>query len=539
VYPVEPRIPFVSRSHSALESPLVVASNRGPLSYIQEGESLQVERGSGGLVTALAGVLFEADATWVAAAMSEQDRRFATGAAAPGDGPGRMRFVDIPAEHYENYYNGISNGVLWFAHHYLWDVVRHPVFGRDTLPLWESYRHVNQLFADALDDESSREPVFLVQDYHLALVPGLLRKRRPDAKIAHFSHTPFAGSTYLQLLPAEMRHELLRGMLGADVLGFQAEHWAENFLLCCRELPEAHVDLRRRRVSIDGRRVLVRTYPVALDPGPLRVAAASPEVRAFRQEITERRGDRKLLLRVDRFELSKNIERGFLAFGDFLNQSPQWRGRVKFLALLPPSRTSMPEYREYAKRCFAAAASVNRAHGNKSWTPIDLVDEESYPRAVSAYGLYDVLLVNPVFDGMNLVAMEGPLVNRQRGALVLSRNAGAWARLGRHALGVNPFDVGETADAIRTALEMPADERARRQRGLVRQVLAHSPARWLHSQLRDLDAVRGLSSEHPQEREESGGSDDREVGGPEEGIWRLWPPDGDLGDEESIGGELV
>jgi trehalose 6-phosphate synthase len=529
----------VSLSHSALESPLVVASNRGPLSYVQEGDKLQVERGSGGLVTALAGVLFEADATWVAAAMTDRDRLLAAGTGVPGDGRGRMRFLDIPAEHYDNYYNGISNGVLWFAHHYLWDVVRHPVFGRATVPLWQSYRQVNQLFADGLDDESSRGPVFLVQDYHLALVPGLLRKRRPDAKIAHFSHTPFAGPTYFQLLPAEMRHELLMGMLGADVLGFQAEQWAENFLMCARELPGARVDLRRRRVSVDGRRVLVRTYPVALDPGPLREAAASPEARAFRQEIVERRGDRKLLLRVDRFELSKNIERGFLAFGDFLDQAPQWRGRVKFLALLPPSRTSIPEYREYAKRCFAAAASVNRAHGGKAWTPIDLVDEESYPRAVSAYGLYDVLLVNPVFDGMNLVAMEGPLVNRQRGALVLSRNAGAWARLGRHALGVNPFDVGETADAIRTALEMPADERARRQRGLVRQVLAHSPARWLHSQLRDLDAVRGLSSEHPQEREESRRSDDGEVGGPDEGVWRLRTPDGDLGDEESMGGELI
>ena len=501
---------------TAFESPLVVASNRGPVAFHRNGDgAILGERGTGGLVTALAGVLFESDATWLAAPITEVDREVAeTGKTLEVDPAGRAAFVDVDPARFEGYYNGIANRVLWLLHHYLFDLAYLPAWDAETRQLWDDYREVNRAFAQRLAAEDDQAPVYLVQDYQLALVPRFLREIAPQARIAHFTHTPFAGPTYVRLLPPGMREELLRGMLGADVLGFQAERWAENFLLCVREtLDGVRVDMRARRIEVDGRRVLVRAYPIALDPGPLRRMAATTEVKALRKELGAWRGDAKLLLRVDRLELSKNIVRGYQAYDTFLNENPEWRGRVRFLSLLPRSRTEIPEYRVYAERCLEAAAALNARHGGEGWAPLEIRTQEDYPGAVAAYGLYDALVVNPIFDGMNLVAMEGPLVNRRHGALVLSVNAGAYGRLGRHAIGVNPFDVAETAEAIRTALEMPEEERIRRSRGLVRAVLTSNPARWLTSQLRDLDAARGPRSQRRQQEQESLGPVHDDVGG--------------------------
>jgi trehalose 6-phosphate synthase len=489
---------------AAFESPLVVASNRGPVSFRRSAEGELIgERGSGGLVTALAGVLFESDATWLAAAMTDGDREVAAGPSIAVEPAGHAAFVDVAPERFAGYYNGISNRVLWQLHHHLFDLSYLPSWDAETRDIWDDYREVNRMFAHALDAQGDRDPVFLVQDYHLSLVPGFLRELRPRARIAHFTHTPFAGQSSLSVLPSPMREELLKGMLGADVLGFQAERWAENFLLCVRDaLPDVYVDVRRRRIRVGDRTVLVRAYPVSLDPVPLRATARSAEAKAFRRELSEWRGDARLLLRVDRLELSKNLMRGFQAFETFLHDRPEWRGRVRFLALLPRSRTEIPEYQTYAERVLDLVDMINAKFGGAGWQPIEVRTDESYPRAVAAYGLYDALLVNPIFDGMNLVAMEGPLVNRRQGALILSQNAGAHARLGKHAISVNPFDVAETAEAITTALEMPREERIRRSRALTRAVLTRNPVRWLTAQLRDLDVVSGMRSQAGEELEE-------------------------------------
>ena len=479
----------------AMESPLVVASNRGPLSFDRdEAGGLTARRGSGGLVTALSSVFFRDDITWVSAAMTEGDQRLAdTSEEVAAEAGIRVRYVRIPEERYEAYYNRIANGVLWFVHHYLWDIARSPRFGDDTTLDWQEYVEANRSFAAALAQHAADDPVFLIQDYHLALVPGMLRELRPDAKIVHFSHTPFAGPTYLRILPVEMRAALLRGMAGADIAGFQSRVWAENFLLSCRGLAGIRVDMRRWRVTDGQHETAVRTFPVAVSAQSIRETAAEAGVRTARREI-EGEGDRALLLRVDRLEPSKNILRGFLAYELFLRHHPSWCGRVRFLALLSPSREDVPEYQNYGEECLAEVKRINAELGQDGWEPIDVRVQEDYPYAVAAYGAYDALLVNPVFDGMNLVAMEGPLVNRHHGVLILSRNAGAFGRLGRHALSINPFDLQETAEAIRQALEMPAEERTRRARGLTRTVQAHTPATWLTEQLESLDRVRRPAS---------------------------------------------
>ena len=483
-----------------MSPPLIVASNRGPLTFERARKGgLQARRGSGGLVTALSSALLEAEGVWVAAAMSEGDREMVAESKggridhAEGDVSYRLRYLDIPPDIYDGYYNRISNGMLWFAHHYLWDTVTSPSFGPDVEEAWDQYVDVNRRFAQALAEEGDalgRDTAFLIQDYHLSLVPRMLRELIPDALIAHFSHTSIAGPTYFRMLPVRIHDQVLHGMLGADVLGFHSPAWAENFLLSARQLPGARVDLARSRIVTDGREVTVRIHPISVDGRAMREEAATPRVRNLRHALNRWRDNNRLILRVDRLELTKNVVRGFQAYELFLRRNPSWLGRVRFLALLSPSRMELPEYREYTEACLTEARRVNDALGREGWQPIELRLKDDYIGAIAAYGLYDVLFVNPVIDGMNLVAMEGPLLNRRRGVLVLSRNAGAYGRLGRYALPVNPFDVDEMAEALEQAISMPVDERTRRSRGLSRLVLANPPARWVRGQLEDLERAK-------------------------------------------------
>ena len=492
---------------------LLVASNRAPLAFEEDaGGRVVARRGAGGLVTALAGALQRSGGLWVASAMTEQDReqsargdlsvageepRFEAGEASEPAGARaayRVRYLSFDRETFDRYYNGVSNEILWFLHHQLWDVPRWPRFSEETRRSWDAYREINDAFAGALDEAaagSGPEPVFLIQDYHLSLAPALLRARRPRARVVHFSHVPFAGPSYLSVVPEPMRSEHLAGLLGADVVGFHTVRWAESFLMDCRELPGAGVDLRRRRIRWDGRTVRVGVYPIAIDVEQLEGASSALEVAEAKKLLLGMKGDRRLLIRVDRTDLSKNILRGFLAYEEFLRARSDWRGKVVFLALLNPSRQEVPDYRDYLQDCVRLAERINRDLGADDWRPIELSIEDDLSRVAAAYEIYDALLVNPVFDGMNLVAKEGPTLNRSNGVLILSENAGAHAELGTHALSISPFDVGATAAAIAEALEMDPRERARRARGLTTAIRRNRLDGWVGRQLQDLDRTAG------------------------------------------------
>jgi trehalose 6-phosphate synthase len=473
---------------------VLVASNRGPVRFVEEDGELVAKRGAGGLVTALAPAIQETGGLWIASAMSPEDRRKV--AESPDgrmeivldDAKYRLRLLSFDPETYERAYNTISNRMLWFLHHYLWDLPRSPGLTTETVEAWEAYEAYNGAYAAALAEEVGAGPVdVLIQDYHLMLAPAQLRELAPEARIAYFHHIPFVGPDYLRLLPESMREQLLVGLLGADLVGFQTERWADNFLASCRLLDDADVPLRRRWVKWRGRQIRVGVYPISIDARALREAASAPEVRRKRRALDAWRGDRKLLLRIDRAELSKNVLRGFQAFGDFLHRYPEWRRRVVFLALLNPSRRGIPEYRAYTEECLTAAERINVEYREPGWSPIEVHVDDDYDRVLAAYTLYDVLMVNTLMDGMNLVAKEGPVINRRGGALILSRNAGAFAELGEHALPVEPLDIAGTAEAIREALDMPEEERIRRARALRRAAAATTPAAWAGRQLRDLE----------------------------------------------------
>ena len=301
---------MAATQHSAMESALVVASNRGPVRFERDEDGkLVAHRGSGGLVTVLGGVLERDDATWVAAAVTEGDREVAPRGRKLEGAAQRVRYVDIPEEQYDGYYNGIANGTLWFAHHYLWDIARTPTFDERTEHDWADYIEANRAFARALAVEAKHDPVFLIQDYHLTLVPQMLRDLAPR-RASSTSRTPRSrGGRTSEPCPSGCGGNL-RGMLGADVVGFQGRQWGENFLLSARELEDVHVDIRAHRAEVDGREVQVRAFPVAVGAQEIREAAATDRAKRLRTQVEKIRGGRKLLLRVDRLEPSKNILRG-------------------------------------------------------------------------------------------------------------------------------------------------------------------------------------------------------------------------------------
>jgi trehalose 6-phosphate synthase len=473
---------------------VLVASNRGPVTFVPEGDDLVARRGAGGLVSALSSALQATGGLWVSSAMSPGDRERAARSTdgrvevITDEAKFHVRLLSFDEDTYDLAYNQISNRLLWFLHHHLWDVSRAPTFDSETYRAWEGYRRYNRTFAEALADEARGERAdVLVQDYHLCLVPRELRELAPATRIAHFHHSPFAGPDELRLLPEPMWRELLEGLLGADLLGFHTERWARNFLECCRLLDGAGVG--RRSVRWQDRPVGVGVFPISIDADALRDRARSPKVEEKRRQLSRWQGDRKLLLRVDRTDLSKNIIRGFQAYGHLFRNNPEWRRKVVFLAQLNPSRQEVPEYRAYLEEIYDGARAVNREFGEDDWQPVELRVGDEWDEVVAAYGIFDVLLVNPLFDGMNLVAKEGPLLNEKNGVLLLSRNAGAFAELEDFVLPVDPLDVAGTAEALHEALEMSADDRALRAEGLRRAAEAGTPARWATSQLRRLARV--------------------------------------------------
>ncbi|HEY7918975.1 MAG TPA: trehalose-6-phosphate synthase [Streptosporangiaceae bacterium] len=475
---------------------MLIASNRGPVSFaVADDGSLVGRRGAGGLVSGLSSVKDHADVLWVCAALSDEDR---TAARSSPDGridadltPGKsvVRMLDIPAATFQRAYNSVANSTLWFVHHMLFDTPNRPGFGLAFRREWESFRAYNAAFAGALAEgagsggQGAGQVRAMVQDYHLPLVPRMLAEQRPDVKIAHFSHTPWAPPDYYRLLPDEVGREVLDGILGADHAGFLCQRWADAFLCCCAEFLDASVDHAAGTVRYKDKLTSVAVHPLGVDADELRRRAAAPDVQGQVAALTAITEGQRLIVRVDRTELSKNIVRGLAAYRELLITHPEWRGQVTHLAFAYPSRHDLPEYREYTARVQRMAGEIEDEFGTDDWNPLILQVNDDYPRSLAAYCLADVLLVNPIRDGMNLVAKEGPILSERACALVLSTEAGAAAELGADALLVNPFDVTQTAEALHRALTMPQTERARRATGLASAGAAFPPSAWLQAQL--------------------------------------------------------
>jgi len=479
---------------------LVIVSNRGPyMVQRDENGAVQYQRNGGGLVTALLGLAKRVRSTWIACSANAEDAIWCEGEIPleSGDGSLYMRFVSPPQDVFDAYYQVIANPLLWFLQHSMWDYANAPTFTRGTWQAWnDGYARVNEMIADAVVDQVRRNPrpsLVMLQDYHLYLAPAMIRRKlfnRGRILLTQFIHIPWPGPEDWGLLPGKMREAVLSGLCAVDLLGFQTRDDAMNFIRTCESLlPGAHVNYRKGHVTLHNHVTLVRDFPISIDVDALHEEIKSEEARQFHEQLTELAGDRKIILRIDRTEPSKNIVRGFQAFDDMLEMHPEHLGSVQFWAIMVPSRLEVEEYQDYLNSLMAAAGGVNVKYGTSEWEPVRVLVGESYARALAAMQLYDVLLVNPIADGMNLVAKEGPAVNQKNGVLVLSERAGAHQQLGEYALVVAPCDVSATSDSLHEALMMPDDERQRRAQAMRETIEKEDIYLWLCWQLDMIDVL--------------------------------------------------
>jgi trehalose 6-phosphate synthase len=478
---------------------LIIAANRAPVIFetTQDG-NLRFQQGGGGLATALLGLCQQTNATWIACERTEADADWRAGNMAPGkDNNYWVQFIAPEASVYEGYYNVIANPLLWFLQHSMWDVPRAPVIERSTWEAWENgYVAVNRRFAETIAIHVrilSRPVLVMLQDYHLYLVARFLRQSlRPRERptVSHFVHIPWPGPEYWRILPLAMRHAILDGLCAVDLLGFQTREDGLNFLRTCEShLPRSRVNYKRGRVWYRNHATHVRDFPISIDVASLRELAGSPEVAEHYADIQDKVGDLQVIVRNDRIEPSKNIVRGFLAFEEMLECYPEHHGKVKFLAILVPSRLGVDEYQDYLDELMAGAGRINAQYGSSEWEPVRMLVGESYERAVAAMQRYDVLLVNSIADGMNLVAKEGPVVNQRNGVLILSELTGARQQLQSGAIIISPCDVYATAEALHQALVMPLDERRERAERLRWRVEQEDIYDWLCRQLQTIQEL--------------------------------------------------
>jgi trehalose 6-phosphate synthase len=479
---------------------LIVVANRGPVSYARSASGERVlKRGGGGLVTALRSLVSQQTLTWIASAMSDEDRVVASehGGASFAEtwhdgSPYRLRLVAPDPRAFDGYYNVLANPTLWFLQHYMWGLAYAPDIDVAVRDAWDNgYVPVNEAFASAIADELERTPgaaVFL-HDYHLYLTPKLVRDRCPEALLSHFVHIPWPETDYWHVLPRDMRVAIHEGMLANDIVGLHTQRWRHNFLRACEDIVGAEVDHAASTVTHGGRTTLVTSHAISIDPREFDALRDTADVLEQERLIEERRPE-FLVVRVDRTDPSKNVVRGFRAFALLLERHPELHERVAMLALLDPSRQDVPEYADYRAAIEHEAHKVNDRFARAGWQPVDLQIADNFAQSIAAYKQYDALLVNPVFDGLNLVSKEAPIVNDRDGVLILSENAGSHEELGEWALTVNPFDISGQAEAIATALTMAAGERRRRASALRAHVREHDLAAWIEAQLADIDRVR-------------------------------------------------
>jgi len=454
---------------AAVDVPVVIASNRGPVSFSfgDDGE-LVATRGAGGVVSSLGPLVRGTDVRWVAAAITDADRQAAASGTIDAEGF-RYRSLAIDANAYRMAYDVISNGTLWFLHHGLFDLARRPRLDRRWREAWDAYRAVNHTFAACLIDEAPEGATVFGAGLPPGPVGTWLAQQRKDLRAVHFTHIPFCNPADLRVLPSDVAEELLAGMASHTSCGFHAHRWADHFSICCE--------------AILGWKPATFVSPLAPDHDDIDAVADSAECASELATLDDQLEGRLLILRVDRIELSKNLLRGFLAYDELLRTRPEWRGRVVFGAFVYPSREGLPEYLAYRQEVESLARHVNERWGTPGWTPVLLDTSDNFPRSVAALRRYDVLLVNPIRDGLNLVAKEGPLLNEHDGVLALSREAGVWEELGNSALEVNPFDVYGTCEVLAAALAMDPGDRAAHATTLRKAAGARTPRDWLEDQL--------------------------------------------------------
>ncbi len=476
---------------------LILASNRGPVEHhLTPDGRPEARRGSGGIVTALNSLAQTAQFTWIASAMGEGDRLVSggpQGAAYKSPLPGHqinLRYVVTPRRVYHKYYNVLCNPLLWFLQHYMWNPPYNPNVDAGIHDAWQGgYVPVNQAFARLAVEqarEDRRPPVVIGHDYHLYLLPEYVRQEIPDALIQHFIHIPWPTPRYWQMIPSYITRQICSALSNADILGFQTPQDRQSFLDTVEEfVPEARVDRQECLVRRDRLTTHVKVYPISINVPEVQRIANSPRALEYEERLRSIRNG-KTVVRIDRAEPNKNVIRGFRAFELLLSRHPELRGKVNFLAFLVPSRTHIRQYQRYLEEIQQVVERINQTFGLPEWQPITIFMENNYTQAIAGMKLYDVLLVNTIMEGMNLVAKEGPVVNTRDGVLILSETSGAYCQLAEGVLPVSPADIEGTMEALYQAILMSPEERKRRAGILAESVNREDINHWISRQLEDI-----------------------------------------------------
>ena len=478
---------------------VAIIANRGPNDFIWRNGRWVARPSAGGLVSMLTPLARQPDVAWFCCVSEPPDAEASrsglfTTAADQTDTRLNVIPVPVPARVYHAYYGLISNEVLWMLQHRVVGAGGYEYLDHCRYRAWdEGYLEANRCLAEAVIEACPGAHAFLVQDYHLYPLPALLRQALPSTPILHFTHIPFPDAALLKLLPAEWRETILRGLLGADVVGLQTPSDVQAFLGACAELLGLKVDpVRSTVLAAPRRRVAVRAYPASVDPQALQRGMRPQVVEAMERRLAPELGELNVV-RVDRLDPSKNQLVGFLAFERLLELRPDLHGRVRFLAFLVPSRTDLGVYQAYRDKIYATIERINaRFAASCGRPPIHVYYTNDRDQALVAMRLCDVMLVNSLHDGMNLVAKEWAIVSQRPGVLIVSETAGVAEEAAESALLVSPLDVEGTAQAMAQALDMPVAEKSARLARLRRRVKEWTAAHWLAAQLMDLGITEAV-----------------------------------------------
>ena len=481
--------------------PFILVSNRGPVEHQMSGDGRpEARRGSGSVVTAYSQMAQDFEFTWVASAMGEGDRLVSDHGRSPhlkSPLPGHqinLKYVVTPRRVYHKYYNVLCNPLLWFLQHYMWNPPYNPNVDATVHDAWETgYIPVNQAFANAVIEEATvfsktheKAPIVISHDYHLYLMPEFVRQGVPDAVIQHFVHIPWPTPQYWHMIPDYITRRICESLCATDILGFQTLGDVRCFLDTVDEfIPDTIVDRNNHTVIWNGRTTSVKFYPLSINVEEVQRIGNSPRALEYESKLSSDTGEINIV-RIDRAEPNKNVIRGFRAYELMLNRYPELKGKVKFLAFLVPSRTHIRQYKRYMDEIHQVIQQINNNHGTPEWQPIVPFIENNYTQAIAGMKLYDVLLVNTIIEGMNLVAKEGPVVNSRNGVIVLSHSSGVYQQLSDGVVSISPTDIEGTMEALHQAITMSAEDRKIKSAKLYESVCREDINHWLYRQTKDI-----------------------------------------------------
>ena len=484
--------------------PLILVSNRGPVEHQMSNDgSLVARRGSGSVVTAFSQIAQRFEFTWVASAMGEGDRLVSdncNGRHVQSPIPGHqinLKYVVTPRRVYHKYYNILCNPLLWFLQHYMWNPPYNPNVDSTVHDAWKTgYIPVNQAFANAVAEEAKalsqnheQAPIVIGHDYHLYLMPEFVRQAVPNAVIQHFVHIPWPTPQYWHMIPDYIIRRICESLCATDLLGFQTLRDVRCFLDTVEEfVPKVTVDRNNHTVTKYGHTTSVKVYPISINVEEVKRIANSPRALDYESKLAAATGE-LTIVRIDRAEPNKNVIRGFRAYDLLLNRYPEFKNRVKFLAFLVPSRTHIRQYQRYMDEIQQVIQQINNNHSTPTWQPIVPFVENNYTQAIAGMKVYDALLVNTIVEGMNLVAKEGPVVNRRNGVLILSQSSGVYRQLADGSVSVSPTDVEGTMEALHQAITMSAEDRKNRAEWLYKSVCREDINHWLKQQMDDISGL--------------------------------------------------